>query len=55
MMPDALDALRCATCGRALGGDPDEDRAVTPADRSRRMRARNDFFAMDIAEATWTA
>ncbi len=47
------DVLRCATCGRALVGDPDED---PTGDAGRPIcgecERERDFFAMDIADGT---
>ena len=42
---------RCATCGRALGGDPDEDPTGDAGQPICGECARErDFFAMDIAD-----
>ena len=45
------DELRCATCGRALDGDPDED---PTGDAGRPIcgecARERDFFAMDVAD-----
>jgi hypothetical protein len=54
MSDDALsdDVMRCATCGRALVGDPDED-ATGDADGQPicgECSRERDFFVLDIAD-----
>ncbi|MGP1675505.1 MAG: hypothetical protein ACTS8Z_09865 [Candidatus Limnocylindrales bacterium] len=50
-MVGEIDALYCASCGRALEGDPDEDPTGNAGDPICGNCARErDFFVMDVAD-----
>jgi hypothetical protein len=44
------DDVRCADCGRALGGDPDEDPTDLADPLCGECARERDFFALDLAD-----